>query len=38
MLNKGPYLFDALKVLDSVVTRMQAHQQQQTARFRALHW
>lgn len=38
MLNKGPYLFDALKVLDSVVTRMQGHQQKKTARFRALHW
>ena len=38
MLNKGPYLYDALALLDSVVTRMQAHQQKKTARFRALHW
>jgi pyruvate kinase len=38
MLNKGPYVLDALTVLDSVVTRMQAHQRKKTARFRALHW
>ena len=38
MLNKGPYLFQALSVLDSVVTRMQYHQRKKTARFRALHW
>jgi len=38
MLNKGPYLFQALSVLDSVVTRMQHHQRKKTAQFRALHW
>lgn len=38
MLNKGPYVLDALTVLDSVVTRMQAHQRKKTALFRALHW
>jgi len=38
MLNKGPYVFDALAVLDSVITRMQAHMHKKTARYRALHW
>jgi pyruvate kinase len=38
MLNKGPYLFHALGVLESVVTRMQHHQRKKTAQFRALHW
>lgn len=38
MLNKGPYLFHALDVLDSVVSRMQHHQMKKTAQFRALHW
>lgn len=38
MLNKGPYLFNALDVLDSVVSRMQHHQLKKTAQFRALHW
>jgi len=38
MLNKGPYLFNALDVLDSVVGRMQHHQLKKTAQFRALHW
>ena len=38
MLNKGPYIFHALDVLDSVVSRMQYHQLKKTAQFRALHW
>ncbi|MBI5753506.1 MAG: pyruvate kinase [Hydrogenophilales bacterium] len=38
MLNKGPYIFHALDVLDSVVSRMQHHQLKKTAQFRALHW
>ncbi|HET7831842.1 MAG TPA: pyruvate kinase [Gallionella sp.] len=38
MLNKGPYIFNALDVLDSVVSRMQQHQLKKTAQFRALHW
>jgi pyruvate kinase len=38
MLNKGPYLFEALSVLDSVVARMHHHQRKKTAQFRALHW
>ncbi|HII65425.1 TPA: pyruvate kinase [Candidatus Woesearchaeota archaeon] len=31
MLNKGPYLFNALDILDSVVSRMQHHQLKKTA-------
>ena len=38
MLNKGPYIFHAMDVLDSVVSRMQHHQLKKTAQFRALHW
>jgi len=38
MLNKGPYVLEALAVLESVVTRMQHHQTKKTAQFRALHW
>ena len=38
MLNKGPYLFNALDILNSVVSRMQHHQLKKTAQFRALHW
>ncbi len=38
MLNKGPYLFQAMSVLDNVVGRMQHHQRKKTAQFRALHW
>lgn len=38
MLNKGPYLFHALDILDSVVSRMQHHQLKKTAQYRALHW
>ncbi|MBI3041273.1 MAG: pyruvate kinase [Betaproteobacteria bacterium] len=38
MLNKGPYLIQALAVLDNVIARMQHHQRKKTAQFRALHW
>lgn len=38
MLNKGPYIFHALDILDSVVSRMQHHQLKKTAQYRALHW
>ncbi len=38
MLNKGPFVLDAIAVLDDVVSRMQDHQQKKTARMRALHW
>jgi pyruvate kinase len=38
MLNKGPYLLQALDVLENVVARMRAHQRKKTAQYRALHW
>jgi pyruvate kinase len=37
MLNKGPYLVDAVHVLDDVLGRMEAHQAKKTSRLRALH-
>ncbi|MEL6325669.1 MAG: pyruvate kinase, partial [Cyanobacteria bacterium J06626_23] len=36
MLNKGPYITDAVKILDDVLTRMQAHQLKKTPQLRAL--
>lgn len=36
MLNKGPYIVDAVQILDNVLTRMQAHQSKKTAMLRAL--
>ena len=38
MLNKGPFVLDAMEVLDDIVGRMRAHQRKKTARLRALHW
>ena len=38
MLNKGPFLLQALAVLDNVVARMRDHQRKKTAQYRALHW
>ena len=38
MLNKGPRIIEALSALNSVITRMQAHQTKKTAQYRALHW
>jgi len=38
MINKGPFVLDAIALLDDVVERMQAHQQKKTSRMRALHW
>jgi pyruvate kinase len=37
MLNKGPYLPEAVTILDDVLTRMQAHQLKKTPQLRALH-
>lgn len=37
MLNKGPYLPEAVTILDDVLTRMQAHQSKKTPQLRALH-
>jgi pyruvate kinase len=36
MLNKGPYILEAMTILDSVLVRMQAHQSKKTAQLRAL--
>lgn len=36
MLNKGPYLVEALRALDSIIRRMQAHQSKKSARLRHL--
>lgn len=36
MLNKGPYIIEALKVLDNILKRMQEHQYKKTSRMRAL--
>lgn len=38
MLNKGPYIVDAVRALVSVLGRMQDHQQKKKSRLRALHW
>lgn len=36
MLNKGPYVPEAVAILNNVLTRMQEHQQKKTPRLRAL--
>jgi pyruvate kinase len=38
MLNKGPYILDAIEALVNVMVRMQAHQRKKFSRLRALHW
>lgn len=38
MLNKGPYIVDALAALVNVMIRMQEHQHKKFPRLRALHW
>ena len=38
MLNKGPFVLDAIDVLDHVVARMQSHQHKKNALMRTLHW
>jgi pyruvate kinase len=37
MLNKGPYIFDALSQIDDLLGRMEGHQTKKTSRLRALH-
>jgi pyruvate kinase len=37
MLNKGPYIVEAVQVLDDVLRRMREHQEKKTPRLRALH-
>jgi len=36
MLNKGPYVLEAVSILDDVLGRMEAHQLKKTSRLRAL--
>lgn len=38
MLNKGPYILEAVRSLDAVLKRMHAHQRKKISRLRALHW
>ena len=37
MLNKGPRIVDAVKMLATVLGRMQGHQHKKTPQLRALH-
>ncbi len=37
MLNKGPFILEAIAILDDVLTRMEAHQLKKTPQLRALH-
>lgn len=37
MLNKGPFVTEAVSVLDDVLARMEGHQVKKTSRLRALH-
>ncbi|MBD2355907.1 hypothetical protein H6G41_14980 [Tolypothrix sp. FACHB-123] len=37
MLNKGPFIAEAVTILDDVLTRMEAHQQKKTPQLRALN-
>ncbi len=37
MLNKGPYIVEAIEALDNILRRMEDHQTKKTARFRPLH-
>ena len=38
MLNKGPYILDAITALDDILSRMQAHQHKKRSMLRRLHW
>jgi len=37
MLNKGPFIAEAITILDDVLIRMEAHQWKKTPQLRALH-
>ncbi|WP_242916267.1 pyruvate kinase [Pontibacter liquoris] len=37
MLNKGPYIVQAIQLLDDILNRMQAHQHKKTSMLRSLH-
>jgi len=38
MLNKGPHILDAIRVLDNILQRMEAHQSKKRSMLRRLHW
>ncbi len=38
MLNKGPYILEAIEALVNVMIRMHEHQRKKFSRLRALHW
>ena len=38
MLNKGPYIEDAVSVLAHILSSMEAHQHKKVSRLRKLHW
>jgi pyruvate kinase len=38
MLNKGPYVHEAVRLLDDILRRMQAHQSKKRSLLRALHF
>ncbi len=38
MLNKGPFVLDAIAMLGDIARRMRSHQHKKSARLRALHW
>ena len=37
MLNKGPHMVEAVRALDNILRRMEAHQQKKSARLRHLN-
>lgn len=38
MLNKGPFVLDAIAALDVIVASMQSHQKKKSSQMRELHW
>jgi len=38
MLNKSPHILEAIRVLDNIIQRMQAHQSKKSSRLRRLHF
>jgi len=38
MLNKGPYIVEAMRVLDNILQRMEAHQSKKSPMLRQLRW
>jgi len=38
MLNKGPHVVDAVRVLDNILQRMADHQTKKSPWLRQLHW